>query len=318
MSKIAATTGQVTETDDEFLREAADRLRLRLSRTAQDIIEIGRELIAVKDRVGHGNFLPWIDREFAMTAKSAERLMSVAEKFGDKINIVSNLLPTVLYELAAPNTTEEVRTEIVDRAESGERISVADVQATKEKAKQRAYVAEHGTPELFAAVDRGEVLVSEAKAFVRNYPPSQQDARIMRSGSVADAVTQGNAAKAKKAGQTVAQDAPSLLPSLSEFARTDGSVKPACEFNAEDAADVAEPGDSDETIRHRIFLHHASEALRHASENGFDRASMQEIDGDVIAASSRAAEAWIGVTASLRRRAAAAITKTNRQNRREQ
>jgi hypothetical protein len=202
----------VVTTDEDFLHEAADRLRLRLSRTAEDIIEIGRELIAVKDRVGHGNFLPWIDREFSMTEKSAERFMSVAKRFGGKSDTVSKLPATVLYELAAPNTTEGVRTEIVDRAESGERISVADIRALK----GRAYVARHGTPELIAAVDRGEIPVSEAVAFVRNYPPSAQDGWIMKGGTVAEAVTQANAAKAPKAGQTVAQETPGLFADVKD------------------------------------------------------------------------------------------------------
>ena len=52
------TTATIIKTDEQFLCETADRIRQRMTRTAQDIVEIGRELIAVKDRVGHGNFLP--------------------------------------------------------------------------------------------------------------------------------------------------------------------------------------------------------------------------------------------------------------------
>jgi hypothetical protein len=42
-------------------REAAQRIRLRLRRSAEDIIEIGRDLIEVKASIGNGNFLPWIE-----------------------------------------------------------------------------------------------------------------------------------------------------------------------------------------------------------------------------------------------------------------
>lgn len=41
-------------------RAAAERIKLRLKRTVEDIIEIGRELKAVKDELPHGQFLPWI------------------------------------------------------------------------------------------------------------------------------------------------------------------------------------------------------------------------------------------------------------------
>lgn len=39
---------------------AANSIKLRLKRTVEDIIEIGRELTAVKAELPHGQFLPWI------------------------------------------------------------------------------------------------------------------------------------------------------------------------------------------------------------------------------------------------------------------
>tara|TARA_R110002020_G_scaffold150446_1_gene327143 strand:- start:7053 stop:7166 length:114 start_codon:yes stop_codon:yes gene_type:complete len=36
-----------------------------------DIIEIGRDLIAVKAEIGHGNFLPWIEKEFRVNLRFA-------------------------------------------------------------------------------------------------------------------------------------------------------------------------------------------------------------------------------------------------------
>jgi hypothetical protein len=69
---------QSSKPTKEFLCETADRIRQRMTRTAQDIVEIGRELIAVKDRVGHGNFLPWIEREFRMSEDTAARFMNAS------------------------------------------------------------------------------------------------------------------------------------------------------------------------------------------------------------------------------------------------
>jgi hypothetical protein len=127
----------ILATDEQFLREAADRIRFRISRTVQDVIEIGRELIAVKNRLGHGNFLPWIDREFKMTDKSAERFMSVAEQFGDKFDSVSNLTLTALYELSATSTPDEVRTEVAERVAAGDSVTAAKVKALKDEIKER-------------------------------------------------------------------------------------------------------------------------------------------------------------------------------------
>lgn len=101
-------------------REAAERIKLRLRRSAEDIIEIGRDLLSVKERIGHGNFLPWIEAEFGMTDKTAQRFMNVGRVYAGKNDIVSNLDVTALYELAAPKTSTEVREEIERMIEAGD------------------------------------------------------------------------------------------------------------------------------------------------------------------------------------------------------
>jgi hypothetical protein len=162
-----AALDAIRETDEEFLREAAARLHMRLSRTAQDIIEIGRDLIAVKDRVGHGNFLPWIDREFGMTEDTAQRLMSVARNMADQIPQGAVFQRAVLYALAAPSTTPEVRAEIVDRAAAGEKITVADVRAVKGRSdvkKKAVATTSAGTALKRSAADISKADRAEAKA----------------------------------------------------------------------------------------------------------------------------------------------------------
>jgi Protein of unknown function (DUF3102) len=192
-------TKQTAETDAEFLREAAERIRVMMAR---DIIEIGRELIAVKDRVGHGNFLRWLDVEFEMSEPSAVRMMNVAREYGGKSFPVKDLKRSVLYELAAPSTPPEVRDKIERRVLAGENIALADVQALKNKAedqaKGRAYVVDHGIPTLVEAVDRGDVPLSEARTFVRNHAPSLQQ-KLLAKGQAAEAVENANAAVKAKA-----------------------------------------------------------------------------------------------------------------------
>lgn len=78
------------------------------------LFEIGRDLIRVKELLGHGNFLPWIKDEFGMSTDSAQNFMRVAEQFG-KNGSIPLLPPTVLYALAAPSTPDEVKDEIIDR-----------------------------------------------------------------------------------------------------------------------------------------------------------------------------------------------------------
>lgn len=114
-------------------REAAERIRLRLRRSAEDIIEIGRDLIATKEALPHGQFLPWIEAEFGMGEHTARRFMGVARQYSDKSSIVRDLDPTALYELAAPKTPEEVREEVEKMIEAGEVVTKATVQELRNK-----------------------------------------------------------------------------------------------------------------------------------------------------------------------------------------
>lgn len=121
--------GAIDESNREAVQDAAGRIRLRMSRTAEDIVEIGRDLIAVKKAVGHGNFLKWIDAEFGMAEQSARNFMNVADRF--KSTTVGDLPPTVLYALAAPSTPDEVRDEVARRTKAGEKVTTADVKRLK-------------------------------------------------------------------------------------------------------------------------------------------------------------------------------------------
>jgi len=111
------------------VREAAVRIRLRMARTASDIVEIGRDLLLVKERVGHGGFIRWIEAEFGMSDRSANRFMQVATRF--KSATVADLKPSVVYALAEPGATDEVVEQVVARAAAGEPVTRDDVKELK-------------------------------------------------------------------------------------------------------------------------------------------------------------------------------------------
>jgi outer membrane murein-binding lipoprotein Lpp len=115
-------------------RAAAERIKLRLKRTVEDIIEIGRELTAAKEQLPHGQFLPWIAAEFEMSQQTANNFTAVYERFGNgKLPIISNLRPTILYALSAPSTPAEVIDRAVEKADAGEKVTVADVKDWKKE-----------------------------------------------------------------------------------------------------------------------------------------------------------------------------------------
>ena len=44
----------------EKVRSSADRIRERVKKTVEDIIEVGNDLLAVKEALDHGQFGPWL------------------------------------------------------------------------------------------------------------------------------------------------------------------------------------------------------------------------------------------------------------------
>ena len=110
---------------------AANSIKLRLKRTVEDIIEIGRELTAVKDELPHGQFEIWIKDEFQMNREMANNFMQVATRFGGQMSDYLTFKPTVLYALAAPSTPDAVIDKAVAKAESGDKVTVADVKDWK-------------------------------------------------------------------------------------------------------------------------------------------------------------------------------------------
>lgn len=120
---------------------AASNIKLRLKRTVEDIIEIGRELTAVKAELPHGQFLPWIAAEFEMGERTANDFMNVTKRFGDKSAIIADLKPTILYALSAPSTPDSVIDKAIEKAASGAKVTIADVRDWKadyETEKQRS------------------------------------------------------------------------------------------------------------------------------------------------------------------------------------
>jgi hypothetical protein len=62
--------------------------------------------------------LPWIDREFGWSERTARNFMSVHEMLSSKSATVADLAidAKALYALAAPSTPEDVQADVIERA----------------------------------------------------------------------------------------------------------------------------------------------------------------------------------------------------------
>jgi len=119
-------------------RATADRIKDRHQRQIAAIIETGRDLLAIKERLGHGWFLAWLQAEFAWAERTARNYMLAAQQFPDKSAIIADLPLNEVYLLAAPSTPPSVRDAVVSRLEAGERVKPVEVRALVRDAKEAA------------------------------------------------------------------------------------------------------------------------------------------------------------------------------------
>ncbi len=110
----------------EQARSTADRIRERLTKTLEDLIAVGNDLLAVKEALPHGQFGAWLRAEFGWAERTARNFMSVAEHFGKTARVAELTIDaTAAYLLAAPSTPDEARQTAVERAEAGEHVTTA-------------------------------------------------------------------------------------------------------------------------------------------------------------------------------------------------
>jgi phage/plasmid primase-like uncharacterized protein len=110
-------TNLTTTDSTAALAEHAAEIKRLGKRVVRDIIEIGARLTECKRICGHGQWLPWLDREFGWTEQTARNFMQAhaaslkSPNFGDLDIPISGL-----YLLAAPSTPDEARDAWIEQA----------------------------------------------------------------------------------------------------------------------------------------------------------------------------------------------------------
>jgi Protein of unknown function (DUF3102) len=106
----------------EALRNQTKRIRDRLRNTMEAIIEIGRDLLAVQEKLEHGQFCKWVEAECGFTVRSADNYMNVARMAADNLETVSILPPAVAYLIAPKKTPADILDQVLAAAAAGETI----------------------------------------------------------------------------------------------------------------------------------------------------------------------------------------------------
>ena len=145
MSDVATITAAVVAEDPaqqaildkhaEAIRACGERV---CKRSLDELTEIGRHLAAVKKILGHGNWLPWLKREFGWSEDTAERYIALHALKRQIPNEQSlGLTITALAALGRSTTPPEAVEAVVEKVRTGERPTVNEVKATIKEAKAK-------------------------------------------------------------------------------------------------------------------------------------------------------------------------------------
>jgi hypothetical protein len=131
---ISAQTLPDATTNLAALDAIRDRIKKR-DKTYQ--IETGRDLIKAKALLPHGAFGQWLADNFDWSDSTAHSYMNAA-RLADETPEVEKLAPAALRALAAPNTPDTVRSEVVVDIKAGNLPSTKTVKAKIATAKAKA------------------------------------------------------------------------------------------------------------------------------------------------------------------------------------
>lgn len=126
---------QLDEQTRQFVEQKANETHGLLKKTAESVLLIGQNLRSVKERLPHGQFLPWIEAEFGMSRWTAQHFMQVADKLEDKWGKFHHLPVSVLYELASPSTSNEMVEQVAQGEVKATRDAIAEAKAAERKAR---------------------------------------------------------------------------------------------------------------------------------------------------------------------------------------
>jgi hypothetical protein len=171
------TTAKPTLSVNPILAEHASEIRRLGKRVVADVVEIGRRLAECKRICGHGNWLPFLDREFGWTEQTALNFIRAHDLSKSKNFLDLELPVSALYLLAAPSTPAEAREAVTKRAQAGKQMSVAEVARVVDAAKGRAQPARKLKKPNVEPIDAGPKPINGARAIMasRHEPDDSLD-----------------------------------------------------------------------------------------------------------------------------------------------
>jgi len=122
------------------LDAVAERIKLLRQKATEHAVEIGRELLRVKESLPHGAFVRWIERACEFKIRTAQDLMKLAKSADANAQLVALMMPSTLRVYLAKTTTTDVRRSVIARLDNGERVSRSDVRSAVSTERARRMI----------------------------------------------------------------------------------------------------------------------------------------------------------------------------------
>ena len=118
---------EINEDLAKEIEEEAQIIKMKLKRTVEDLLDIGKRLIDIREKIPYGYFKIWCKNELGFHYATALNLIRIADVFGNNDKIIDlNITPSILYYLASPSTPKKAREKVIGLIEDGEKISIVD------------------------------------------------------------------------------------------------------------------------------------------------------------------------------------------------
>ncbi|ESY66310.1 MULTISPECIES: DUF3102 domain-containing protein [Mesorhizobium] len=238
--------------------EAANRIRSHIGSKNRSMIEIGKELLLIKAQLDHGQFGTWLDAEFTMTTRSAQKYMNVARMVEQtSVHAVLDLPDTALQILAAPSA-DLVREEIIADIKAGK---VPSPKSLKEMIATAMGAV--NAPARVASAKTTPTSLTPAKASSAAIATPPADRKIPPSARAAPAVAEALLATSKTLSRTGAPPSPSAIsaPATSEQAKAAASLIGLIK----DKLELSEFAELYAVAGHEMFRNAMAEALDQAN-----------------------------------------------------
>ena len=260
------------------LAARADKIRRLSADVQRGIIEIGFELIAAKEQIGHGGWQDWLHREFQWTIRTAQNFMAIAQRFGVSTkneNVFAFKTSTLQAMLLLPPDTEQ---EFIDEQAALGR-PVETQSAREVKAAVKDFKARHDA-DVFPTMDDVKLPTAPMEPTRRN-----QIAGIATYGGFDDDDDPNS--------ENPDWSTSDASTKTREFI-SDAAITPATDDDLDDVLDGTQPADTpkygrdnlpdEEHIAETIALKRAADFLRQAA---VDTPSLNEFFNDLAAMCDR-------------------------------